>query len=359
VIALLAESLDPTRGGAERAIRATARALAKKTDVRLYGPADRLGPAEPGIETVGVALKARSRAARARELASALSDEARRRGGTVVACGKILGADLLWSHGGVHAASRDASARTSRLPLPVARALRRLRPVERVFDEIERENVEAARSKRLLWVALSNRVGRDLVERHDLPFAAVVRNGVELERFSPREEHGGREVRALFCAHAFALKGLDRAIRALAFAPSAHLTVVGRGAPGRFLELARARGVAERVTWKGEVPDLAPELARADVLLHPTRYDPCSLVVLEALAASVPVITTRADGSSEVVGEGGFVLRDPDDAVEAGAWLEALADPLARERVSRAARASARSIESCAGDLLEVSSRSP
>ncbi len=325
----------------------------------LYAPRGRLGPVEPGIETVGVALKARSRAARARELAHALTDEARRRGGTLVACGKILGGDLLWSHGGVHAAAREASAKTSRLPVPVAKALRRLRPVERAFDAIERENAEAARAGRLRLVALSERVGRDLSERFGLAPAAVVRNGVELDRFRPREEHEGREVRALFCAHAFALKGLDRAIRALAFAPSARLTVVGRDASGPWRALARARGVADRVTFKGEVADLAPELAASDVLLHPTRYDPCSLVVLEALAAAVPVITTREDGSSEVVGEGGFVLEDPEDPVEAGARLEVLADSWGRARLSQAARSSARSIESCAEELLRVSSRSP
>ena len=39
----------------------------------------------------------------------------------------------------------------------------------------------------------------------------------------------------------------------------------------------------------------------ADFLVHPTFYDPCSLVVLEALACGLPVITTRANGASELL----------------------------------------------------------
>ena len=39
----------------------------------------------------------------------------------------------------------------------------------------------------------------------------------------------------------------------------------------------------------------------ADFLVHPTFYDPCSLVVLEALACGLPVITTRYNGASELL----------------------------------------------------------
>jgi len=355
VIALLAESLDPARGGAERAIRATARALARRGEVVLYAPADRIGPPEPGIEIVAVDVRGTG-AIRARALARVLSERARERGGTLVACGKILGADVVWSHGGVHAAARRAAALAGRSALggAVARAARALRPVERVFDAIERANVEAARRGELVWVALSDRVARDLAARHHLTGVPVVRNGVELSRFGARRDGGARHVRALFVAHAFALKGLDRALRALVHAPSVRLEVVGRGAPRPFERLARKLGVASRVVFVGGVAEVASRLAEADVLVHPTRYDPCSLVVLEALAASVPVVVSREDGASEIVGDGGFVLDDPDDPREVGERLESLSDPSLRDRLSRAARREARSTDACAEELLAL-----
>jgi UDP-glucose:(heptosyl)LPS alpha-1,3-glucosyltransferase len=355
VIALLAESLDPARGGAERAIRAMARALARRGEVVLYAPADRIGPPEPGIELVAVDVRG-SGASRARALARLLSERARERGGTLVACGKILGADVVWSHGGVHAAARRAAALAGRSALggAVARAARALRPVERVFDAIERANVEAARRGELVWVALSDRVARDVAARHHLSGVPVVRNGVELARFGMRRDPGARHVRALFVAHAFALKGLDRALRALVHAPSARLEVVGRGGVGPWERLARKLGVASRVVFAGEVGDVSSRLAEVDVLVHPTRYDPCSLVVLEALAASVPVVVSREDGASEIVGEGGFVLDDPDDPREVGERLESLSDPSLRDRLSRAARRKARSTVACAEELLAI-----
>jgi glycosyltransferase involved in cell wall biosynthesis len=241
----------------------------------------------------------------------------------------------------------------------LARAARALRHVERVFDAIERANAEAARRGELRIVALSERVGRDLEATFGLRPAAILRNGVELSRFgagsAPRPGHAG-SVRALFCAHALTLKGLDRALAALAHAPGATLTVVGRSGSAPWRKLAEPLGVADRVTWRGPVPDLAPLLAASDVLLYPSRYDPCSLVVLEALAAGVPVIASREDGSSELVGEGGFVLEDADDAREAGERLEALADPERRRSMSDAARARARSTDDVARELLALAS---
>ena len=60
-----------------------------------------------------------------------------------------------------------------------------------------------------------------------------------------------------------------------------------------------------------------PELYRAaDFLLLPTSHDPCSLVVLEALACGLPVVSTTANGATEIMrdGEHGYVVdvRDAD-----------------------------------------------
>jgi UDP-glucose:(heptosyl)LPS alpha-1,3-glucosyltransferase len=66
----------------------------------------------------------------------------------------------------------------------------------------------------------------------------------------------------------------------------------------------------------GNVEDVAPFYAAADICVHPTFYDACSLVTLEAMAAGLAVITTRANGASELITHGvnGVVLDFPHNA---------------------------------------------
>jgi UDP-glucose:(heptosyl)LPS alpha-1,3-glucosyltransferase len=376
-IAFLAESLDPSRGGAERALRSVARALARSGErIALVAPEDRLGPEEPGAETIGVALPRRlGRAARARFVARELARVTRERlpGARLVATGKLLGARALWSHGGVHAAGREAAVSAGRGPIrrALARAGRRLRPVEALFDAVEEENARAAREGSLQVLALSERVRADYTRLQELDptRVTVVRNGVERDRFELSRDERARargeleqlaratpgEVLGLFSGHAFALKGLDRAIEALAHAPRARLVVLGRGRRGPFERLARRLGVAARVVFGGEVPDVARALGAADVLIHPSRYDPCSLAVLEALAAGLPVIASPEDGSSELVRpEAGWVLADPDDARELATRLRELEDPALRKTLAEGARASARSTDDVARELVRA-----
>src|SRR5947208_16360790 len=63
--------------------------------------------------------------------------------------------------------------------------------------------------------------------------------------------------------------------------------------------------------------------AAADLFLLPTIYDPFSNACLEALAAGLPVITTRANGFSEIIENGvhGSVVDDPADVAAFAAAL--------------------------------------
>src|SRR5436309_14776541 len=58
------------------------------------------------------------------------------------------------------------------------------------------------------------------------------------------------------------------------------------------------------VRFVGEVADLRPVYSAADILILPTIYDPFSNACLEALACGLPVITTRANGFSEIIEDG-------------------------------------------------------
>lgn len=107
----------------------------------------------------------------------------------------------------------------------------------------------------------------------------------------------GSPPRALFIGRLVAFKGVDILLRALERVPDLKLDIVGTGpeAP-RLRTLANALAVADRVRWFGEYPDedLPRRMADADFLVLPsvTVDEMFGLVVLEAMAAGRPVITT-------------------------------------------------------------------
>ncbi|HEU4394974.1 MAG TPA: glycosyltransferase, partial [Planctomycetota bacterium] len=87
--------------------------------------------------------------------------------------------------------------------------------------------------------------------------------------------------------------------------------------------------------------------AECDLLAHPTFYDPCSLVALEALASGIPVVTTEANGASEWIAPGGGeVVADPRDA---GALAAALARAAGAVRTPETRDAARRSAEAAGG----------
>lgn len=99
-------------------------------------------------------------------------------------------------------------------------------------------------------------------------------------------------------------KGVDALIRLLPAVPETRLVVAGDG-PMRaeYTALASACGVAERVLFLGDVPHSAVHeyLQQADAFVLNSTYEGLPHVVLEAMAAGVPVIATDAGGTGEVV----------------------------------------------------------
>ena len=141
----------------------------------------------------------------------------------------------------------------------------------------------------------------------------VVRNGIPLDKF--RFDPGLRErsraelklkqdqIALLFAGSGWERKGLLFAIEAMALCknPKMRLLVAGRGEAGRY-KTTRLRFWRENpVQFLGEVLDLMPVYAAADIFILPTIYDPFSNACLEALASGLPVITTRSNGFSEIL----------------------------------------------------------
>jgi glycosyltransferase involved in cell wall biosynthesis len=142
-------------------------------------------------------------------------------------------------------------------------------------------------------------------------------------RNKPLQEHDGtpRPPRLLFAGRCIGWKGMDLGIRAFAeilkAEPFARLTLVGDGSQRpRWEALARMLGVNQQIDWlgwlkKAEVEALYPQ---HDLLLYPSLRDSGGFVVLEALAARLPVACYELGGPGVVIDRTVGELAQPGDS---------------------------------------------
>ena len=115
----------------------------------------------------------------------------------------------------------------------------------------------------------------------------------------------------------FKTKGLDRSLVAVAGLPEslksrAHLIVIGQDDPSPFQRLAKSLGLAERVRFLQGRDDIPRFLLGADLLIHPAYNENTGTVLLEALVAGLPVLTSAVCGYAHYVEEAGAGLVVPE-----------------------------------------------
>jgi len=159
---------------------------------------------------------------------------------------------------------------------------------------------------------------------------------------APREE-GPPQI--LCVAHLYPRKGVDALLRAFArVTTDAALRIAGIGPELVRLErLAVDLGIDDSVRFLGHLPfaDLVSEYRNASVFALPTEQEGFGIVFLEAMASSLPIVTTRVAAVPEVVGDGvTALLVDPgDEAALAQALEQLLRDTGLRARLGNAGRA--------------------
>lgn len=187
------------------------------------------------------------------------------------------------------------------------------------------ERVVFGRTEKL--VGVSHLIADELQSLHvSRDKISVIQNGVDLDEFAPGI--GDRASLGLPSDVPLALfagdirssrKNLDTVLRALQEVPGWHLAVAGSTESSPFPRLAQELRVADRVHFLGFRDDI-PRLMRAsDVFVFPSRYEPFALVVLEALASGMPVITASTVGAAEILqgkNTDSIVMQDPEDKDE-------------------------------------------
>ncbi|HJZ90355.1 MAG TPA: glycosyltransferase family 4 protein [Gemmataceae bacterium] len=201
-------------------------------------------------------------------------------------------------------------------------------------------------------IAPSSRVRDDLAAHCGLRDGVrVVPHGTDSDAFHPRNRDIWRDrARSQLGLHpedVVALyvgdlqKAMPPALQALALTPGVKLVAVSRTDPAPYSAEAAVAGVADRVLFVPPTANISWYYAAADLFLFPSYYDTFGLVVTEAMASGLPVVTSRVVGAAELISDGtdGLLIERPWDAEMISNHLARLRDdPALRERLGIAAR---------------------
>jgi len=241
-----------------------------------------------------------------------------------------------------------------------------------------RNNVVLAIEKRALKnskkvIAISNTVKKEVIVNYGLPDEkiAVIHSGVNLDEFNPKNKaiHAGG-VRArhglsvedtvlMFSGWEFKRKGLQYIIESLPkIGDNAKVLVVGGASQKPYVDLARKFGVSDRVIFAGHRKNISEYYAASDMFVFPTSYEPFGLVITEAMATGIPVVTTKCAGAAELITDGvdGMLLKSPYDSGELAEKINHILDNNLADVMGKRARATAEkySWESVAEKTLDV-----
>ena len=196
----------------------------------------------------------------------------------------------------------------------------------------------------------------------DAEKTCVVYNGVDCERFRPRNSTGWLKQELNLPDDAFLIatigqiglrKGQDVLAEAAAFSaaqlPNAYYLLIGERYSSKtesieferniFRRFAEA-GLESRLGKLGYRNDVDRLLNEIDLLVHPAKQEPLGRVLLEAAAAGVPIIATNVGGTGEILRDGESArLIPPNDPRElAAAIVELYGDPQKRMWLAEQAR---------------------
>jgi len=226
------------------------------------------------------------------------------------------------------------------------------------------------------FIAVSDRIKQDLIGIYGIPDkqVAVIHHGVDLATFS--ENHKGlfcQEIRQKFGLAAEDLvflyvgdwqKAGPALTKAMTKLGGGKLVVVTKTDPAVIQSDLEEKTLTARVILCPPTREIEKFYAAADVFVFPSYYDSFGMVVTEAMASGLPVITNKHVGAAEVLADGinGFLTgrEDPwDPEALAEAMGRFLADPGLAIKMGQAAAQTVESMtwDNCAAKTLEAYER--
>jgi UDP-glucose:(heptosyl)LPS alpha-1,3-glucosyltransferase len=362
-IALAIENFSRYAGGAEAYAVALADTLVREGfDVHLYG---HLWDGEPA----GATFHRLRRLPKwippsVRLLDFALQHKrmtATRRFDVILGFGNTLIMNVYQSHGGVHHISNIRKLQA--VSNPLLRFLKKLALLStpKYHTRAWIESAPFRMKRRPVIIAISEMVRQDMTAYFGMDSDGIelIYNGIDYAKFSTpaserrnslRKQWGfDKEILFLFMAYDFRKKG----VRYLVEAAGKLRQKVGAGAFGvvivggppslQIRRMVTRLDLADTVVFHGPTTEPQRFYHACDVFILPTFYDACSLVVLEAMAAGLPAITTVFNGAAGIITEGrdGLVLKDPRNTDEMGAAMQHFLDPNVLHGASAAAKLTA------------------
>ncbi|MCE9588763.1 MAG: glycosyltransferase family 4 protein [Verrucomicrobia bacterium] len=258
---------------------------------------------------------------------------------------KVPGCDLYRTDEGLHAAWIEQRSRHIGL---WARFFQKISPKHREKLRLERQLFTPEKTRRV--ISLSHKISGEISALYGYPEEQItlIRNGVPSREATTHEEREiarrklgipADEKVVLFVGTGWERKGLRFAIDAVESLrdPMVKLFVAGKGNEKRY--------ASPSVRFLGSVSQMATIYYAADIILFPTIFDPFPLATLEALSAGLPVITTAANGVSEIMTPGvhGEVIAESSDSAALVTalhkWLGILSDPVQADQARNACAA--------------------
>jgi glycosyltransferase involved in cell wall biosynthesis len=179
----------------------------------------------------------------------------------------------------------------------------------------------------------------------------VIHNGIELDRFRRPKADVRQRLESEFSIPPGApiavtvsvlrpKKGIEVLVDAVREVEDAIFLIIGDGPEKEsWMELAHQKGVADRIRWAGYRTDVDALLAGADLFVHPSLDDAFPTVLLEAMAAGLPVVASRVGGIPEIVTdeENGLLVPPGNAKVLAIAIARLLRNETERNRMQQGA----------------------
>lgn len=191
-----------------------------------------------------------------------------------------------------------------------------------IVAPLERLSLSSTFSKRV--IVISRRVQEDLANDYGRSSGVdLIYHGVDLIRFNPlnkdlyrveiRKQIGVDDCEKLALFVGNLQKGASIAIRSVARIPSLKLLLVSGSNNEREKKLVSQLGIEDRVIWQPLSREIEKYFASVDCLIYPTPYDAFGMVISEAMATGLPVITSKWAGASELIqhGDSGWLVEDP------------------------------------------------